>query len=147
MLRANCSNCNLSVPIYLLEKHSLDHKEEQDKEDKEEEDRKHMLMVADIKVNKSEKRVPSEKVKDQQDAEVHGKGQRVQPTAEVKEHAIAEEEEDDTKPVLSKNEASLADIFRGTVPGTKRSGAPRHQRFFASGAPYPVQNHQGHFGS
>ena len=35
----------------------------------------------------------------------------------------------------------------GTVPGTKRSGAPRHQRFFASGAPYPVQNHQGHFGS
>lgn len=37
------------------------------------------------------------------------------------------------------------DILRGTVPGTKRSGAPRHQRFLASGAPYPVQNHQGHF--
>ena len=40
-----------------------------------------------------------------------------------------------------------SDIIRGTVPGTKRSGAPRHQRFLASGAPYPVQNHQGHFRS
>ena len=40
-----------------------------------------------------------------------------------------------------------SDILRGTVPGTKRSGAPHHQRFLASGAPYPVQNHQGHFGS
>ena len=89
MIRVSCSNCNTSVPIYLLEKLSLDHLEH-----KEEEDRKHMLMVADIKVIRVKKRVPSEKMKDQQDAEVHGEGQRVEPAAEVKEHAIAEEEED-----------------------------------------------------
>ena len=93
----------------MLEKHSLEHKE-----DKEEEDRKHMLMAAGIQVIRVKKRVPSEKVKDQQDAEVHGEGQRVQPAAEVKEHAIAEEEEDDTREEVftltpkSKNEASLA---------------------------------------
>ena len=93
MLRAICSNCNESVPIYKLEKHSLEHKE--DKEDKEEEDRKHMLMVAGIQVIRVKKRVPSEKVK-------------------VKEHAIAEEEKDDTREEVftltpkSKNEASLA---------------------------------------
>ena len=74
----------------MLEKHSLEHKE-----DKEEEDRKHMLMVAGIQVIRVKKRVPSEKVK-------------------VKEHAIAEEEEDDTREEVftltpkSKNEASLA---------------------------------------
>ena len=53
-------------------------------------------------------------MKDQQDAEVHGEGQRVQPAAEVKEHAIAEEEKDDTRKEVftltpkSKYEASLA---------------------------------------
>ena len=47
--------------------------------------------------------------------------------------------------ILGKN---CNQIFSGgTVPGTKRSGAPQHQRFLDSGAPYPVQNHQGHFGS
>ena len=37
----------------MLEKHSLEHKE-----DKEEEDRKHMLMVADIKVIRVKKGFP-----------------------------------------------------------------------------------------
>ena len=61
MIRVSCSYRNESVPINLLEKHSLDHlehKEEEDKEDKEEEDRKHMLMVADIKVIRVKKGFP-----------------------------------------------------------------------------------------
>ena len=71
----------------MLEKHSLEHKE-----DKEEEDRKHILMVAGIQVIRVKKRVPSEKVK-------------------VKEHAIAEEEKEEEEEVFTltpKKEASLA---------------------------------------
>ena len=40
-----------------------------------------------------------------------------------------------------------SDIFRGIVPGTKSSGASPQRRLLASGASYPVQNLQGHFGS
>ena len=94
----------------MLEKQNLDYLEY-----KEEEDREHMQMLADIKVIRVKRRVPAEKAKYQQDAEVHGEGQRRQPAEEVKGHAIdmAEEEEVKTREEVFtlthklKNEASL----------------------------------------
>ena len=88
MLCVSCPKCDKRVPLYLLEEHHLKH---------EEEDREYMQMVANIQVIRVKKRVPAEKVRDQQDGEVHGEGQRGQPAEEVKEHTIdmAEEEEED----------------------------------------------------
>ena len=88
MLCVSCPKCDKRVLLYFLEEHHLKY---------EEEDREYMQMVANIQVIRVKKRVPAEKVRDQQDGEVHGEGQRGQPAEEVKEHAIdmAEEEEED----------------------------------------------------
>ena len=79
MLCVSFPKCDKRVPLYLLEEHHLKH---------EEEDREYMQMVANIQVIKVKKRVPAEKVRDQQDGEVHGEGQRGQPAEEVKENTI-----------------------------------------------------------
>ena len=58
------TNCNKRVLLYFLEKHHLEHKEEEDME--------HNQMVADIKIIWVKRKVPTEKVKDQQVADIHG---------------------------------------------------------------------------
>ena len=60
MLCVRCPKCDKRVPLYLAEVHHLKH---------EEEDREHMQMVANIQVIRVKKRVPAEKVRDQQDGE------------------------------------------------------------------------------
>ena len=60
MLYVDCTTCNRSVLLYLLEKHHVDHIN-----NKEKEDREFKEMVNNIEVIRVKRRVPAEKEKKQ----------------------------------------------------------------------------------
>ena len=60
MLSVDCTTCNRSVPLYLLEKHHVDHIN-----NKENEDREFKEIVNNIEVIRVKQRVPADQEKKQ----------------------------------------------------------------------------------